>query len=391
MTQEVIDVAAILAAARAKAGLSELGDEDFLAGLNALAASMNTEVEFKPGGEQGMVDRFERILVNRLRFAADLRAHPDILDQKLLPPVVIQGLPRVGSTKLQRMLAASGSFQEPLFWQVFNPARPSTEPTSGEDPRLAEARAYVEWRKATNPAAQAAHHIAVDEVEEETFLLEFSFETIYPMTFVAADSYYEWIQTQDRSVTYGYLGKLLKYLQWQFHRENPRPWILKSPPNLGFEGQIERMAPGAAFIVSHRDPVTIVASIAALVKQSRRLYSASSDPHVVGRWALREFSTAMARHMAWRKANPDARVLDVSYADVEGKPMEVVDQVYGFLGLDLTDQVRASIRAWLDADRHGAEMRHEYSLEEIGLTRTEIEAGFAGYIEAFGPYIRREA
>ncbi|MET0987879.1 MAG: sulfotransferase [Steroidobacteraceae bacterium] len=389
MTAEPIQTAQILAAARSTTGLSELGDVAFLPGLEKFVESVNQEARLSPAGKASMVERLQRIVANRLRFTADLTAHPEILETALLPPVVIAGLPRVGSTKLQRMLAASGSFQDPLFWQVFNPARiPGA--SSGKDPRITEAERYVAWRNSTNPAANAAHHIAVHTVEEESFLLEFSFETMYPMAFASADSYYDWIQRRDRSYTYEYLAQLLQYLQWQFHREQPKPWILKSPPNLGFEAQILHSMPGARFIMSHRDPVTIVTSIAAVVKQSRKLYAEHVDAHAIGRWCLHEFSTAIRRHLKWRKANTGANVLDVAYEDIERKPMDVVRRSYDFLNVELTPAVAASIESWLEADRHGsAEIRHEYSLEACGLTAAQIEREFAEYTAAFGRYLQR--
>ncbi|MET0987615.1 MAG: sulfotransferase [Steroidobacteraceae bacterium] len=387
MTAQPIEISRILAAARSTTGLSDLGDVAFLPGLEKFIDSVNREAYLSPTGTASMVERLQRILANRLRFTADLTLHPEILATALLPPVVILGLPRVGSTKLHRMLAASGSFQDPLFWQVFNPARiPGA--TSSEDPRIAEAQRYVAWRNSTNPAANAAHHIAVHTVEEESFLLEFSFETMYPMAFARADSYYEWIQQRDRNYTYEYLAQLLKYLQWQFHRERPKPWILKSPPNLGFEAQILRSTPGARFIMSHRDPVTIVASIAAVVKQSRKLYAEQFDAHAIGRWCLREFSTAIHRHMAWRKANPSIPVLDFAYEEIERKPMDVVKQAYDFLGLELTAGVSASIQDWLESDRHGtADMRHEYSLDACGLTAEQIQREFSEYTTTFDRYL----
>jgi LPS sulfotransferase NodH len=377
----------IIAAARRETGLTSLGDEGFLDGMGRLIDSMNHEVTFAPGGEAAMAARLQRIIVNRLRFTADLARHPEILEAQLLPPVVILGLPRVGSTKLQRMLAASGTFQEALFWQVLNPARCHEDTRMDEEARIAQARAYLTWRDHTSPAANAAHSIAIHEAEEETFLLEFSFETMYPMTFVQADRYYDWVEGRSGADTYAYLGKLLSYLQWQFRREQPKPWLLKSPPNLGFEAQIQAFAPDARFIMSHRDPVTVIASLAALVQQSRRLYSANIDPAAIGRWCLRAFSDSCRRHLAWRERNPQIEVLDISYSSIEKQPMRVVEEVYEFLGLKPTPAVRAGIEAWLAADAHGTGKRHVYALADCGLSAAEINAAFAGYIERFSAYL----
>src|SRR5207244_4175689 len=73
-------------------------------------------------GRKGIEDRIVRLLVNRLRMQRDITRHPEILSQTLLPPAAIIGLPRSGSTKLQRLLAAGRGFHELLMWQAFNPA-----------------------------------------------------------------------------------------------------------------------------------------------------------------------------------------------------------------------------------------------------------------------------
>ena len=43
---------------------------------------------------------------NRLRFEEDLKKFPEILDQEIIAPIVIVGLPRTGSTMTHRLLAS---------------------------------------------------------------------------------------------------------------------------------------------------------------------------------------------------------------------------------------------------------------------------------------------
>jgi hypothetical protein len=318
----------LIESARKATGLTDLGDSNFQEGLSRLVDSVNTEVDLSATGKEALEARFKRLIMNWLRFTADLTAHPEILNETLLPPVVILGLPRVGSTKLHRMLGASGTFQDPLFWQVYNPSRMTTGTVVGEDPRIEEARRFVEFRNKNAPGANAGHRISVFEVEEESYLLEFACESVFPMSYISANSYYEWLQSRDQSKTYKYLGQFLQYLQWQFHKKNPRPWILKSPPNLGWEKQIQSFASQARFVMSHRDPVVIVASISAVANQSHKMYCGEYSAKEIGAWVLREFSACARRHIAWRKANPHLQVCDFAYADVERRPMEVAKQCY---------------------------------------------------------------
>ena len=72
---------------------------------------------------------------------------------------------------------------------------------------------------------------------------------------------------------YAFHRRFLQYLQHQFHRADVKPWLLKSPPNLGFERELARNLPGAKFVVLHRDPIEVLPSLVGIVREVRRLYS----------------------------------------------------------------------------------------------------------------------
>jgi hypothetical protein len=284
-----------------RTGLDDLGDPRFLAALERLLASIAADASVTPDGAIAATARFLRLIVNRLRFQADLARSPEILKVQLAPPLIICGLPRVGSTKLHRLLAESGDFQSLLFWQGFNPA-PVPGARSGEpDPRIAHAVEFLEWRSRLNPRTDAAHHMAALEPEEDTYLLEYTLHTYWPHTYFHVPGFLEWLERQDRDAAFAYVRGLLQYLQHQFHRADVKPWLLKSPPNLGFERELARNLPGAKFVVLHRDPIEVLPSLVGIVREVRRLYSTDAgDLKIVGDWALCEYAGAMDRHMKWR-------------------------------------------------------------------------------------------
>src|SRR5207237_7097908 len=106
-----------LKAAGDRAGLTGLGDERGMPAFRKLGGALNTELSMTPEGEQMARERFLRLLVNRLRATADLKAHPEILDEVIAPPLIVLGLPRTGSTKLHRMLGAADGVRSLLMWQ----------------------------------------------------------------------------------------------------------------------------------------------------------------------------------------------------------------------------------------------------------------------------------
>ena len=174
---ELVDIA------RRRTGLDELGDPRFRVALGELVRSINDEATVTVEGAPAATERLLRLLVNRLRFEADVARVPAIRDEPLRPPLIICGLPRVGSTKLHRLLAEGGDFQSLLFWQGFNPAPVPGSPGGDDDPRIAEAVRFLEWRSRLNPAADAAHHMAALEPEEDTYLLEYTLHTYWPTSY----------------------------------------------------------------------------------------------------------------------------------------------------------------------------------------------------------------
>ncbi|MEM1156443.1 MAG: sulfotransferase, partial [Pseudomonadota bacterium] len=93
-----------LAAAREESGLSDFGDEGFLEPLQAFIDGVNRDLSLTAMGDINFRATVQRLLVNRLRIERDIRYHPEILDEDVSDPIMILGMPRTGTTKLQRLL-----------------------------------------------------------------------------------------------------------------------------------------------------------------------------------------------------------------------------------------------------------------------------------------------
>lgn len=382
-THEPLSVNALIARARKEAACDNFGNLAFVPPLNKLVDSINSFIDhFHEKGRQGIEDRIVRMLVNRLRMQRDIEKHPEILTQKLLPPVSITGLPRTGSTKLQRLLAAGKRFQEPLMWQVYNPAPfPNAKP--GEpDPRIQAAVEYVASLMADAPLGQKGHTLIVEQAEEEGMLLEQTFDSLQTVSYVPAYTWMKYVERRDKTDMYEFLRQSLLYLQWQFHRDNPRPWLLKHPPNTGHETYIDRAFPGVKYIVTHRDPYPVLASLSQMVTAVQLLYCKDRDIKRFSRWAIEEFSSEMDRHIAWRDANPDAPVLDVSFKEIVSDGLGTARRIYDFLDVEWTREVEAGIQDWLveNEKQHDA---LEWSYEDVAFDKDECETLFAEYYKRF--------
>jgi Sulfotransferase family len=383
------DADTLLRAAESSTGLSDFGPEDFRDGLRVLIDSLNAHQSVRDDRWQEAFDFLLRLLKNRLWFAKDLKAHPDILDQPLQPPVTILPLPRTGSTKLQRMLDASNSFQPLLYWRMFMFARIPGLPEGGAAQRLQETREYEQWLYRVCPDYIKGHPIFAEEPDEDQILNRFTFRAPILTTMFYAPEATRWVGQSDPAPMYRYLQMQLKYLQWQFHRDRPRPWLLKSPMNVGNENHLlTQFGRRQKFICPHRDPVNIVCSIVRTSEYTSSVYSdiLQKNPDLAqekARRMMQMLATAAEKHLRWRDQNPDVAILDLSYEDINRDSVGVLRKVYRFLDLELTPQIEQSVRRWEQDKSRNKFARNTYAPDDFGLTAPEIREAFQAYIARF--------
>ncbi|MET0983794.1 MAG: sulfotransferase, partial [Steroidobacteraceae bacterium] len=258
----MLSVDALLKDAQAASGLSDYGDMQFTEGLQVLVNSINTEAHLTAENEARFRLELLRLLENRLRMRRDLVAHPEILEEEILPPVFITSLPRTGSTKLHRMLAATGDFHSMKFWQAYNFA-PFSDERQTPDPRIPVADRYLSWMKQRAPLFATGHPMYTEETEEEQVLLDAGFNSLYQhAAHLNVPSYIQWVLAQDPCHMFDDVRRILQYLQWQHFEGLRRRWILKTPCLLGTESALAKAFPGMDFIVTHRHPELVMASTA---------------------------------------------------------------------------------------------------------------------------------
>jgi len=106
-------------------------------------------------------------------------------------------------------------------------------------------------------------------------------------------------------------------------------------------------------------------------------------PHETGAEQLAFMSGMLNDAMRFRAANPalEERWVDVRYADLVADPMAVARDIYARLGWPLEKAAVGAMEDWLDlqAEQRRNEPRHEYSLEDYGLTPAAVDAAFAPY------------
>ena len=371
--------------ARQDTGLSEFGDLSFREGLRVYVDALNREASLNRLGTIMARSEIVRMLSNRLRFARDLQRHPEILEEELERPIVILGLARTGTTKLQRTISADPGVQRLELWRLLNPAPWPAAGRDGEDPRIALAELLEAELSARFPDVMAAHALEAHEPDEETLLLELTFSAMTRGQVQAyrTPSYVQWLAGRSKGEAYGYLRMLLQYLQWQDGGGRGRPWIMKTPLHLGELPTLLETFPDALVVHCHRDPVQAIPSVASLVELARRVRSDDVDPLEVGSEMLDRFSSLIRHALEARESLPAERFIDLSFRAIVSDVKAVIAEIYSRTGRRLTAEALAAFDAYESRRPAHHFGRHVYTAERYGLDEPRIRVAFAPYYEAF--------
>jgi hypothetical protein len=374
--------------ARREAALDDYGDTGFMEGLQVLVKSINEEGGLKPDREAAVRRELTRVLVNRLRMHDQVSRHPEILDEVLLPSIFITSLPRTGSTKLHRMLAATGDFNALVFWQGYNFAPFPEANGAGPDPRIAAAERYLRWLNEQAPGFHRFHPMYADEVDEEVWLLDANFNSLYMHAgFLNVPAYVDWVLAGDGLAAFRDLRTQIQFLQWQHYRGMNRRWVFKSPSLFGFEQAYAAVFPGTDFLVAHRHPAAAMPSLCQLFCGVRALYNEGDFAEMAAPAMLHNCGEGLKAHLAWRAQCPEDKALDVSFVEIVGDEVELMRRVYRFLDIEFSGAAEANLLAWLEKDRGRKHERSTATLADFGITREAVAEHLSGYIERYEAYI----
>ena len=372
----------LLAEASARTGgLDDFGPGDFREALAVLADALRDEARLSGQGRAVLREKLVAQLANRLVIEDYCKRHPEILEQEIDDPLVIVGLPRTGTTLLQRTLAVDPQFSKAQWWETRYPAPLPGEAVEQPSQRIERARAEVAGMIGFLPQLLAIHPLDAEQPDEEFMLMEHSFLCAMD-SYVDVPTYTDWLDRQDQTQVYRYLKKTLQFLQWQQARRGIAPgrrWLLKSPQHLHTLELLFEVFPRVQVVLTHREPGKTIPSLASFIHTLWQLYSDHADPARVGEQWNSRMARALKHTMTVREGMPAGRFLDVRFEDTVADPFGVVERIYRFTGMELGDEVRDSMRRWLTDNGREKRAQHSYNAELFGLDAARLERDYAEY------------
>jgi hypothetical protein len=377
-----LDLGDLLVAACARTGLHDYGDDAFREPLAVLLDAFERDANLSALGRISARRLVLQLLANRLRIEDLFRRHPEIDEERIEQPIIIAGLPRTGTTHLHNLISQDPSLRSLPYWESLEPVPDPREAprADGRDPRVVRCEKALALVHRVMPLFPLMHEMTADARHEEIQLLAIGFSTMLFESSYYVPRYAAWYKRSDQRPAYRYLRRCLQALQWL---RGPKRWVLKSPQHLEQQAALIEIFPDATFVQTHRDPLRITASLCTMIAYGNRMNARRVDPVAVGRYWAARTEDLLRGSIEGRAALPPAQVIDVHFKQFMKDDVATAERVLEFAGHPVSDEARAAIRAFMDANPRGKHGTIDYRLEDVGLDFAERRAALRFYRDHF--------
>ncbi|HEX3565309.1 MAG TPA: sulfotransferase [Acidimicrobiales bacterium] len=374
---------ALMAAAVDQTGLDDFGSDDFVGRLNVFCGALRDQSRLDQAGIFAQSTLVTGLLRNRLLLEDLIGRHPEILQEEVARPIVICGLPRTGTTHLHNLMSADTALRSLPYWESMEPVLAEAErPDAGRvDQRRERTELSLSVLDVVMPEFKRMHEMTVDHVHEEIQLLAIDFSTMLFETIAPMPAWRDDYLARDQRPSYAYLKRILQAMQWL--RGGTR-WVLKSPQHLEQFPALVDTFPDATFIVTHRDPVSVTASMITMLAYSARIGHQHVDLPWIGRYWSERLEQMLRACVRDRDVLPSDRSMDMRFDEFMADDMGMVARIYELAGQPMTGQAEAAMTGFMTdhpRGRHGGVL---YDLAQFGLDGKQLRESMAFYTERFG-------
>ncbi len=343
-----LDEMSLLQHAQQATGLRDFGDDLWREPFAVLIKALEQEAKLTLMGRLMARSDIVLWLSTRLQVTDTLKKHPVIVDEEIIAPTVIVGLPRSGTSILFELLSQDSGVGVPLMWEALQPCPPPESSTYTTDSRIAQAdKLFTQWSRVA-PEFSSMHEMRGDIPAECGLLMAATFISDHCAALHQTHSYSALCSVADYLPVYQYHKKILQILQWK----NPRRrWLLKSPEHQVHLDTLLNVYPDAQIVQTHRDPIKCMASSTSLI--GTLYHMRSNQPFNAELFANIITGEATAQRLEYvidQRAKgivPAASIFDSRYQDLMDNPIECIEKIYAFFDMPLTDDTRGKMRKYL--------------------------------------------
>jgi hypothetical protein len=371
----------LIALAQRRVGLTDFG-ASIEGPLQILVQDYQEEAELNLLGR--ITARWDtlRFLTNLLLLRDAEKRDPGILEQPIVAPIFITGLPRSGTTFLHKLLCEDPANRAVLCWETIFPL-----PAPGTMARSPEARAAKVDRQLAAfariaPEMPKMHPIDARSPQECSEIIAHVFRSLRFDTTHHVPRYRDWMDRTGFVEAFRFHKRFLQHLQ---HRKGPGPWVLKCPDHVFALDALREVYPDARIVIMHRDPIEVLRSVTRLTEVLRKPFTRRIDRLQIGRQVSERWARGaeILLETAERMRDAPAPIIHVTFRRFTDDPVGCVGALYGAFGLRFDAALAARLRDAVAAQPNGGYGQNRYRLEDYGLDPDAERRRYRDYTKYF--------
>lgn len=336
-------------------------------------------------------------LQNRTRFIAYYNKNKELIKQKnkehipFEKPLIVTGLPRSGTTLLQRLLCEDPNTRYLHTYELEEMLPPLTaEADPLKDPRIQKSSAAMGLLKSIAPGFiekfSESHLWGATEPEESLIYTQTQNGVSCMNGTIGGSAYLEMVGEGAR------VRSVLKYERRFLETLNAfRPprihWTLKAPSYAPYMQETFEEYPDARIVICHRDPRVTIPSVCKLGESWNLPFYEEGrfDRYAFGRLVKQYFIKACNVPVVFRRKTPDRAkdIFDVDYQRLFADPVGTVKSIYAHFGMVYTPEFEERMKIYLENNKQGKYGRHKYSLEMYGMNSENLTLDCKDYCDEF--------
>jgi hypothetical protein len=280
------------------------------------------------------------------------------------------------------LLAEDEAVLTPLTWQTMYPYPARKD--GARDRRVERVEGELNAFRRIAPEVEGLHPLGATTPQECTDITAHVGESLRFDTIYHVPSYLDWLERRGHAGAFRFHKRFLQHLQAQVG--GPRRWVLKCPDHVFTLDAIFETYPDARIVFMHRDPMSVLPSVAKLTEALRAPFTRRCDKRGIGAEITERWYDGTEKIIDAARSLPSSRVLNLRFQELVADPLATTERLYQHFDLPFDGAVRGRFQTFLDNRPKGGYEHSRYDPAEFGLEAGPIREKFASYGQALAEF-----
>jgi len=191
------------------------------------------------------------------------------------------------------------------------------------------------------------------------------------------DDYENWILESDMLSAYQDYKVQLQILS---QSDPKKQLVLKAPEHLWNLDVLFKVFPSARVIMTHRDPLSAIASYSSMISMFRRTAYKKTDFKHLGPYVTSVFGKGLKGSYRVRENQSfKNEIIDIHCTDIQKNPEGSLKNICSLLNIKVHDRDCDQLKKWLNMRKPDLPGRHSYSFLKYGVNRDIVKKTFQFY------------